>query len=438
MLHRTRFLAVMLSAFLLVTVVVLGEDESECTVYVQPGESIQTAIDTAPVGAVICVGEGEWQEDLVIQKALTLKGAGSGKTIIHGTGEAIDVVAIYCLDAEPSADVHVQIGGFSITGEGSRAGIAVDTAIRTTVTGCSVQGNGFGFFLQGDSATEIRSCTLSANHGGVIGLDSAEATITGAVVSGNATVGIDFGHSAKATISDSSLSENGWAGVSLGGSAQASVSSTAIASNGRNGLLLKGTSQATFADCDVTENGFDYAEKGRHDTQAIGLDEEAEASFTSCTVSGNVTDGINLTGNAQAEIAESTISGNGRIGIWLFDTARATLDDCTISDHPSAGIDARDETSVEIEGCTISDNFEGVALWGSPYAVIEQSTIRRSQGQGVSARGTDGEIEGFAGYVTGWGNVVVDNAAPLPCNPCWPQYLCFLESEEGGELDKRE
>jgi len=56
----------------------------------------------------------------------------------------------------------------------------------------------------------------------------------------------------------------------------------------------------------------------------------------------------------------------------------------------------------------------------------------------VSVVGPNGEIVGFTGYIAGVNNLVASNGAVLNCDPCRPQYLCFLASEEGGELDKRE
>jgi beta-lactamase regulating signal transducer with metallopeptidase domain/nitrous oxidase accessory protein NosD len=49
---------------------------------VAAGESIQKAIDAAPAGAVIQLGEGEWRERITISKPLTIEGAGWEKTSI--------------------------------------------------------------------------------------------------------------------------------------------------------------------------------------------------------------------------------------------------------------------------------------------------------------------------------------------------------------------
>jgi len=422
---------------LLVSVAVVGEGELECTVYVQPGESIQAAIDVAPVGAVICISEGEWQEDLAIEKALTLRGQGSAKTIIRGDSSPSGVLAIYCLDAETSGDVSVRIEGMTITG-GAGAGIVTATDIQATVSECDVKGNRSGIDLRDNSRAEFLDCRISENTFGVQGIHSAQATMTNCTVSGNRAGGIGFALSAGVAISNSTISENGRSGILLSDSAQAAITSSTVVDNDGDGLTLGDSSHATLVDCDVIENGFENAQAGRYQTEGILLNGDAQISLDGCTVTGNANEGLVLTDAAEADISVSTISGNGRIGVWLLDTARATLYRCTIADHPSAGVDARNETVIEMTACLVERNYAGVTLWGSPHATLVGNTIRNCQGRGVGAVGPDGEIDGFTGYVTGEGNAVTENGAGLNCDPCAPQYLCFLESEEGGELDERE
>ena len=55
--------------------------EEPSKIKVAAGESIQKAIDAAPAGAVIQLGEGEWRERITISKPLTIEGAGWEKTL---------------------------------------------------------------------------------------------------------------------------------------------------------------------------------------------------------------------------------------------------------------------------------------------------------------------------------------------------------------------
>jgi nitrous oxidase accessory protein NosD len=59
----------------------VGVAQADCTVTVEPGQSIQEAINKAPAGAVICLTAGTWQENVVIEKSLTLRGE-KEKTVI--------------------------------------------------------------------------------------------------------------------------------------------------------------------------------------------------------------------------------------------------------------------------------------------------------------------------------------------------------------------
>jgi len=437
MLRKLREVLLSLLALLIAATVVFGEEGLECMVSVQLGQSIQAAIDASPDGALICIGEGEWQEDLAIGKPLTLRGQGSGKTIIRGVSNPGGVLAIYCLDVERSSDVSVRVEGLTITG-GVGAGIAAATGIRATVSECDVQGNRFGIDLRDNSRVEILDCRISQNTFGIQGLHSAQATIANCTVSGNGAGGIGFALSAGIAISNSMISENGRSGLALSQSAQATITSSTIANNDGDGLNLADSSQATLVDCDVIGNGFENAQAGRSGTEGVGLHGEAQISLNGCTVTGNASAGVGLYDSTQADISGSTISGNGNIGVWLWDTAQATLDRCTISDHPSPGVDARDDTNVQMTACIVERNGTGICLWGSAHAVLEANTVRDCEQHGVEVLGPDGETAGFVGYIEGGGNSMDDNGLPLNCDPCLPQYLCFLASEEGGELDNRE
>lgn len=57
-----------------------------CTVTLNPGQSIQRAVDSVSAGAVICLAEGAWQENLVVTKDdLILRGQGRSKTFVTGS-----------------------------------------------------------------------------------------------------------------------------------------------------------------------------------------------------------------------------------------------------------------------------------------------------------------------------------------------------------------
>jgi len=74
------------------------------TIHVYSGESIQDAIDAANASSTIYVHSGTYNENLVINKFLTLTGDGMSSVIINGNGD--HTINIY--------NNSVQLSGFTL------------------------------------------------------------------------------------------------------------------------------------------------------------------------------------------------------------------------------------------------------------------------------------------------------------------------------------
>lgn len=252
-----------------------AQGQSDCTVTVQPGQPIQQAIDAAPEGAVICLTAGTWEENIKINKLLTLRGMGQEQTKITGKGKDEPVIEIFS-----EAEIAVGIEGLTVA-EAKRAdGILIIGKARATISGSQISGNEWG---------------------GIELWDSTQATISGSQVSDNGAVGIWLRGSAQATISSSQLLDNGDVGIVLSGSAQATISGSQLSGNSY-GIWLWDLAQATISDSQVLGNGF----------VGIVLVNSAQATISDSQVSGNGTVGIVLLNSTQATIIGSTIEGNGK------------------------------------------------------------------------------------------------------------------------------
>ena len=111
-------------------------------------QCIQEAIDSASEGDVIMIDEGVYYENIVVDKELTLIGAGSQRTILNGSlsGNVITVEHRYC-----------EIMNLSATGSGrekDEAGIWVEyNDVR--IENCRCWGNQYGIILN-----ETRGCEV--------------------------------------------------------------------------------------------------------------------------------------------------------------------------------------------------------------------------------------------------------------------------------------
>jgi parallel beta-helix repeat protein len=417
----------------------LAEEARECTVTVQPGQSIQAAIAGAQEGAVICLGEGSWQENLKIEKSLTLRGQGAQKTVIDGIQEGYPVVWIV-----GAQSIEVKLEGLEVTGA---EGGCADRPI------CA-----YGVLIQGTARAEITNSTISGNKffGGIVLRDSARAEITGSTISENGEAGIGLGDSAWARITDSTISENG-AGIVLRDSAQAEITNNLIRGNGGAGIASSSAGPVTGSKNRMQENGVDLVGNlpaglrlplVEATKEEIRLPDPAYPSLQHAVdallpggrlilgagaYAGGVTiekdltiealegaearleggpavislvgaarvklAGLILTGGGiygglaggatvQVEITGSTISGNDD-GIVLWDTAQAKITNSTISGNRWRGIELVDTAQAEITGSTISENKRnGIELSGTAQAKITNSTISGNGFAGIELVGS--------------------------------------------------
>jgi nitrous oxidase accessory protein len=167
---------------------------TECSVMVQPGEPLQAAIDGAEEGAIICLAEGRWEENLKIEKSLTLRGTGQQKTVIEGQEEGYPAVRISSMKR-----TAVKVEGL---------------AIARAVGECADWHKGIcpdGLLIQGEAKVEITDSTISGNRRDGLSLwGSARAAIINSAIFGNGHYGLWLWDSARAEISGSTISENGF------------------------------------------------------------------------------------------------------------------------------------------------------------------------------------------------------------------------------------
>lgn len=248
-----------LALVLVISVAGVAQDTSECTIWVQPGESIQKAIDEAPEWAVICLAPGEYQENIRIEKSLTLV----------GTGEHPDEVRLRGVElVKPLVSVHGQ------------PGMEVTLQRLAIIDGASVDAHGLK--VLGEVLIDLREVQISGN------LDGAR-----------------IGESAHVSLEKCTIIDNDWNGLWIGYEATVALSNCDISGNWLNGIIVTDFSSTTAEGITISENG----ENGLVLTDSAGM------TLSRSLVADNGGSGIRLELNARIELDGNRVLRNNEYGL---------------------------------------------------------------------------------------------------------------------------
>ncbi len=262
-----------------------ADTQEACNMFVEPGESIQAAIDAAPEGAVICLPAGKWHENIVISRSLVLRGEDADSVVLRSADPDTPRISVRA----PDEDVEVVIENIMIVGtEGDQD---------------------VGIWVQDGSHVVVANCVIAGNRSAGIWLaDAAEAMISGCTVRGQDWYGgIRLSGSSQATIEDSVITDNAL-GITLTGASRATVRDSVISYNRWVGLSIRAASSLSIIDCEVVGNGA---------FGGVFVRDSGNALVSDCTIAANYGPGLQLADSAQATIVENTIWENGRCGVSL-------------------------------------------------------------------------------------------------------------------------
>ncbi|OLR93401.1 hypothetical protein BJP25_17845 [Actinokineospora bangkokensis] len=402
---------------------------------VSPGEAdcfrtISDAIAAAADGDVISVRPGTYAESVVLDKEVTLSGAGSagevrveasgdpalrlaaehatasGIVFAHSGGEsAVEVRGgtLHLEECEVVADSSVAVvvrSGGDLRARGSvvtnpgGAGVLVFEDGRGDLRGCALRGiQTTAVVARGGAAPRLLDCTIEDAQGAVLVADRSGGTVTGTAVR-------RIGGSAIVLEDHSSLTVNGTAvsdveGVALlaaGGSepvlrdcrverttAQAIVLVQAstirldrvhVDAAGGHALHVVESSSAELADCTATGTGHDAV-----------LVHGGSAVLTRCELTGGAGAGVVADGDADVRLSGTTVTGASGPALLAKGTARVTVDGGALRES-ATGVLVEQSARGEVVGCDISDNRgDGVVTTSAEPLDVRGCRVERNRGR---------------------------------------------------------
>lgn len=219
--------------------------QPECTITLQPGKSIQAAVNSVPKKGIICLEKGSWQENIKVKKSLTLRGKGREETIVQGDDTGYPVVQI---QSDQAISVNVEDLTVKDAKGGPKECVALYPSSPRTI--CPD-----GIAIQDRAQVVLRNLAVTNNgHMGVYSTDHTRVEIYDSQISHNGRIGLFVRRYAKGDVKNANIVNNN-EGAMVAGNASLSMNSTDIKRNNSYGLFVGGQPIANLKHCQILRNG---------------------------------------------------------------------------------------------------------------------------------------------------------------------------------------
>jgi len=357
-------------------------------VAVEPGQ-LEAAVVAAAAGATLQLAPGDYRlaHALMVDKPLTLRGAGINRTRVVGENE--HTVLRYVGDGRFAAQA------LEFRREGAPWGFVVgvesgEIALnRCRFTGGvrdeeSKQG-GSGLVLGGDTRGFVRRCDATRNAAnGIEVAERACIAVERTICRANKWNGIVYiGHSSGLVHADT-CEGNAERGIYVGGHATPTLKDNVCADNGVYGIILVGHAQPTL------EHNTCRANK----QSGIGYLEESGGIARTNTCEGNVVSGIVLVGHARPTLEGNTCRANKVHGISYYEESGGVARSNTCEGNALDGVAVTNQAAPTLKGNVCADNeWHGIDLAGQARPTLEGNICRANKQHGI---GYFEESEGVA------------------------------------------
>ena len=245
---------------------------------VNPGESIQAAVNSAQTGDVIILGAGNYSENIAINRANVEIKSASGNpadVTISANDTTKDVIAV-------TSRSNLKISGLTIKGAGAdRSGILLDSCRDCTLENNKFVNDGMGAFIRSSVNCVVRNNAANRDSGigtgravnversyytivsgntisdyrfGIYISGSEGNTVTGNTISQSLANGIQFENTRNTVLESNTVSSSGNKGIYLKDSGRNTIRNNAVSSSKGNGIDIETSPTNTVSGNTVTGN----------------------------------------------------------------------------------------------------------------------------------------------------------------------------------------
>ena len=382
------------SLFLVAIIAIIG---SAATITVGPPgssanyNSIQDAINNANNGDTILVWNGTYNENVIVDKMVSIIGNGSAWCKVIADDNTSDVLHV-------TAD-YVNISGLNISGanDSDIAGLRILSS-HCNVSSCIMYGNYYGIEVSPISGN-VDNNSLYDNmiYGNVIGIGasySRDLNVSSNIIYDNTRYGIRFDVDiSNSTVFNNTVYDNGWDGILVGDDYNVVIGNT-IYGNGWNGVRLSSASRNIIRSNIIHDNAYNGVEiysdslYNLVDNNTIYNNGKGILFSASPTLPGNNTLVNNtIYGNSYGIFCEgmnNTMEGNliynNSNGIYIPSSANNTISNNTVY-NCTYGIYLYSSNNNTVVNCNVYNNsYQGIYLYSSHYNNLYHNNVSNTTG----------------------------------------------------------
>jgi Holliday junction resolvasome RuvABC ATP-dependent DNA helicase subunit len=347
-----------------------------------PGRrSITEAVEAARDGSVIIVSAGQYSENLVLTKAVTVAAEDGPGTVrlVSPSGPAVVL-----------ATDSAALSGLTVEAQDDESPAIVVSSGQLSLTECRVTASGWSAVYALDrGAVLMRGCEVWNPAGaGIVVTSSAGNIVDSCVVHDVGTSGVVVAEHGELVMRACTVRDAGGNGVCLNGHGRLTATDTTVTATDKPGIAIEQHAGATATRLTVS------------DVPGIGVYLASSGSilFEDGAVTGSGAEGV-LTTEACAPVLRRFRVNRAREHGFLFNgRAGGSAEECEASDIAGAGVSVRDRGTTEFTRMTVSTCTGGaVSLSGAADPFFRRLRVVGCDGAAVevadSSRGRFENVE---------------------------------------------
>ncbi|WP_037363158.1 right-handed parallel beta-helix repeat-containing protein [Amycolatopsis orientalis] len=349
--------------------------------------TIGAALAQARPGATISVHPGRYEENLVVDRMVSLVAEPGTVELVANTG------SVLVANAEA-----VQLSGFVLTSLDDQL-VTVDVVRgEAALDGCRLSGTSWATLLARlEGSLALRGCTVSSTGGaGVVVASPAQSTIEDSEIVDAASSGVVVAETGSVLLRRCAVRGAAGNGVCVNGEAVAIVDQCEIVGAQKPAMVVEQQGRATITGLTVRDSAnvdLYVTSKGRVSVassqfreapmQAAHIAASAAPLLRECVFAGAGANAVQATGTAAPQFVDCTFEGSP-VTILVDDQARPRFEHATVrgSAHTAMSISA--ESAVTVRGLRMTpDCGVGIVLSGQSTLDLADAVIDAGRESGL-------------------------------------------------------